>query len=349
MITKLLTPRPLSTDCEIKAGGQSLPFPLLLAMCLAAGSASAQTVLFNFPFNEGSGINVASTVNTLPGTLGLDGVTNSAPTFSTDSPSGSAGDYSIAFANVPVAYAGNRIHVTDPGMAIDITDPVTGTNRSFTFQCWVKFGQQPGARSTLFDNNGPGMKANIAIMGDRTVALTTYGIVDMTSKAKIVDDGMWHHMAVVHEDGVEVRFYVDGILGDTVPYTDGVKVGGSNPYFDSGGEVWDWPSYGDMVNPYVGKLDRMSLTRGIVAPNNLDWRPVPGVTPPAPTLASPKMAIEISWPTLPAGYVLQTTTNVASSNSWVNVPNSPSAVGVGTYYYYGPMSTPEKFYRLLKP
>jgi len=327
----------------------TLCLTLLLATGLAVVSASAQTLLFNFPFNEGTGTNITSTVNTLPGTLGRDGVTNSVPSFSTDTPSGLAGDYSISFANVAGDYQGNRVHVEDPGMAIDVTDPVTGTNRSFTFQCWVKFGAQPGARSTLFDHNGPGMKANIALMGDRSIALTTYGILDMTSNAKVVDDGMWHHIAVVHEEGVEVRFLIDGILKDTVPYTGGVKVGGPSTYFDMGMEVWDWPDFGSGVNPYVGKIDRMSLTRGIVAPNDLDWRPVTGVTPPAPSLNSPKPAIEISWPTLPAGYKLQTTTNLADPNSWVDVANSPSAVGPGMYYYYGPVSSPQRFYRLVKP
>jgi hypothetical protein len=349
MITKTQKPPALPTDCQMTFGWRNLRLTLLLVTGLAVVSASAQALLFNFPFNEGTGTNIASTVNTLPGTLGVDLVPNSAPTFSTDSPSGLAGDYSISFAYVAGDYAGNRIHVEDPGMAIDVTDPVTGTNRSFTFQCWVKFGAQPGARSTLFDNNGPGMKANVAILGDRSIALTTYGIVDMTSQARIVDDGLWHHVAVVHQDGLEVRFYVDGILGDTVTYTNGVNVGGPQAYFHMGMEVWDWPDYGSGVNPYVGKIDRMSLTRGIVAPNDLDWRPVPGVTPPAPSLGSPMPAIDISWPTTPAGYKLQTTTNLSDPNSWADVANSPSAVSPGTYHYYGPISSPQRFYRLFKP
>lgn len=52
-------------------------------------------------------------------------VADSAPTFSTDTPSGLAGDYSIAFASVVGDYTGNRIHVEDPGLAIDVTDPIT--------------------------------------------------------------------------------------------------------------------------------------------------------------------------------------------------------------------------------
>ena len=156
MTTKANTPPALNPDRQTPFGWRNLRLTLLSATCLAVGSASAQTLLFNFPFNEGSGTNISSTVNTLPGTLGRDGVTNSAPTFTTDTPSGQAGDYAINFAYIPGEYQGNRVHVEDPSVAIDVTDPVTGTNRSFTFQCWLKPGEQPGARSTLFDNNGPG-------------------------------------------------------------------------------------------------------------------------------------------------------------------------------------------------
>lgn len=332
----------------ISPGSPHLRLALLLAAGLVATSVSAQTTLFNFLFNEGTGTNINSSVNTLPGTLGVGGVADSVPTFSTDTPSGLAGDYSISFAEVAGAYAGNRVHVEDPGTAIDVTDPINGTNRSFTFQCWVKFGTQPGARSTLFDNNGPGLKANVAILGDRTLALTTYGIVDMSSKAKIVDDGLWHHAAIVHDDGIEVRFYVDGVLEDTVTYTNSVNISGPQMYFHMGMEVWDWPDYGSGVNPYVGKIDRMSLTRGIVAPNDLDWRPVPGVTPPPPTLGTPQPAIDISWPTLPAGYQLQSSSNVADTNSWTDVVNAPSAVALGSYHYYGPVTSSKTFYRLIK-
>ncbi len=311
---------------------------LLLAACLAAVSASAQTKLFEFGFNEGTGATTTSSINGIVGTLGVDGVTNSAPAFSSDSPSGRAGDYSILFAE------GNRIQASDPAAAIAFD----GTN-TFTFQAWVKFSGMANWRSMIFDNNGPGARFAVSIMADRTLSLTTYGFVDGTSKAKIPDDGMWHQIAVVHEDGVGIKYYVDGILGDRVDYTDGVKIGGPQTYFHVGGEVWDWPNYGDMYNGYVGKIDRMSLTKGVVAAGDLDWRPIPGVTPPAPSLSSPKPAIEISWPTFPAGYKLQSTTTVDDTNSWVDVPNSPSTVGPGTYYYYGPSSSPKKFYRLLKP
>ena len=562
---------------------ETLRLTFCLAACLAVASVSAQTLLFDFPFNEGTGTNVNSTTNALVGTLGVGLVdvgcdpfelpayqTNSDPSFSSDTPSGLAGDYSLAFDDIGVdlgcgpQYAGERVRVDDAGGVVDVADPA-GTN--FTFQCWVKLAAQPESRTTIFDCNAPGLRVNLGINGNRTLLFTATGIDDVTSTAEIVDDGGWHHIAMVHQDGVEVRFYIDGILRDAVTYTNGVQTGGSQAYFNIGGEVWDWPFLGSMVHPFIGNLDRISLTKGIVMANDLDWRSVPGVDPLAPSLGvgittitslppvisvnmtdggsngaqagntagavlagyweeiapsgtalgttdlnnlvdhsgaasgvgliqsaavggwwnsdaypsgfsgsygndmygnfadtdfaytytfsnvnagvgtlydvyiysargftntgvtqfdvngetkflanestvgdytesgwssqalaeanpdsgnyvrfqnvsldalvvgingledltsggisgsvsglqivsvgpgAPAEVIDISWPTLPAGYKLQSTTNISDTNSWVDVANSPSAVGTGAYHYYGTKSSPQMFYRLLK-
>ena len=60
---------------------------------------------------------------------------------------------------------------------------------------------------------------------DRTVFITTLGIADVPSAAAIPDDGAWHHIAVIHEAGLELRFYIDGALGSrgaalVEPYSD---------------------------------------------------------------------------------------------------------------------------------
>jgi Concanavalin A-like lectin/glucanases superfamily len=80
---------------------------------------------------------------------------------------------------------------------------------------------QPQNRSVLFANNGPGGAVTFSI-SNRNLFVTLLGIVDQPAKAPIPDDGGWHHVAVVHQNGKELRFYVDGILDDTVAYTGGV-------------------------------------------------------------------------------------------------------------------------------
>jgi len=251
-----------------------------------------------------------------------------APTWVTDSPSGRAGDYALEFSG------GRRVVVPDPDatLAFNPDDP------SFTIQAWVKFGPQ-AARAVLFFNNAPGGAVSFSV-NNRRVFVTTLGIVDQTSNAVIPDDGGWHHIAVVHQFPTELRFYVDGILGDTVPYTRGVIFTRTQTEFYLGSE----PTGG---LPYNGKMDRLMVTSGVVAPENLDFRPIPGVDPGAPELSIQTM-VEVSWPSLPAGYQLQVTTTPAVPASWTAAPGTPFTVD-GTYKYYAPVTAQQQYYRLVKP
>lgn len=251
-----------------------------------------------------------------------------APVFSTDSPSGRAGDFSL---NYPTATG--RVTVADPDTAIRFE------NGDFTIQAWVKFGPLP-ARAVLYFNNGPGGAVSFSVF-NREIFVTTLGVLDRDTNAAIPDDGGWHHLAVVHETGKEFRFYVDGILSDTIPYLGGVLIDvrtattffiGSEP----GGGL-----------PYVGKLDRLIVSKGMVPAAELDYRPIPGVDPDAPELTI-QSVVEVAWPSLPAGYVLQSTTTIGVPASWTNVPGTPQATA-GTYRFYFPVSSQQTYYRLFKP
>lgn len=252
-----------------------------------------------------------------------------APLWDTDSPTGSPTDRSLNFST-----AGMRAVIPDPNGSIALE---TG---DLTVQAWVKFGAQPAARSVILFNNGPGGAFSFSV-SNRKVFVTTLGIVDQPSNASIPDDGGWHHIAMVHENGKEFRFYVDGILGETVAYTRGVLIGvrtDTNMYLGSE------PNGG---LPYVGKLDRVIVTRGVVPADKLDFRPIPGVDPQAPALTIRSM-VEISWPSLPAGYQLQSTLTPENAASWANVAGTPTA-SEGTYRFYVPVSSDKSFYRLIKP
>ena len=249
------------------------------------------------------------------------------PRFSTDTPSGRAGDFSMEF--------------TTPGPRVTVPDPLTAIrldNGDFTIQAWVKFGPQ-AARAVLFFSNGPGGAVSFSV-NNRTVFVTTLGILDRDSSAAIPDDGGWHHIAVVHQAGVEFRFYVDGVLADTRAYTGGVLI---DTRTDTQFYIGSEPTGG---LPYVGKLDRLIVTKGIVPAEELDFRPVPGVDPGAPELTV-RTVVEVAWPTLPAGYVLQSSTNVEDPASWTDVPGTPQA-SEGNYRYYFPPTVPKTFYRLIK-
>jgi hypothetical protein len=251
-----------------------------------------------------------------------------APSFSSDSPTGGAGDYSMEF-SVP----GQRVIVPDLNTAIRLD------NGDFTIQTWIKFGPQ-AARAVLFFNSGPGAAVSFSVL-NRELFVTTLGILDRDSDAAIADDGGWHHIAVVHENGKEFRFYVDGILKDTKAYTGGVLI---DTRTDTQFYIGSEPTGG---LPFVGKLDRFTISKGMVPAEELDYRVIPGVDPEAPEL-SIQTVVEVSWPSLPAGYNLQSTTNIADPNSWVEVPGTPYAEE-GTYRFYFPITAERTFYRLHKP
>lgn len=250
-----------------------------------------------------------------------------APVFSSDSPTGGSGDYSMDFPT-----AGRRVVVSDPNLALNL-DP-----GDFTVQAWVKFGSQ-SSRAVLFFNSGPGGAISFSIL-DRKVFVTTLGILDQPSAAAIPDDGGWHHIAVVHVTGVEFRFYVDGVLGQTVPYTGGTLIGvRTDTEFYIGSE----PNGG---LPFVGKLDRLKISQGVVAAEDLDYRVIPGVDPEAPEL-SIRTVVEVAWPSIPAGYILQSTTDITASGSWATVPGTPTATE-GQFRAYFPVTPQQTFYRLVK-
>lgn len=288
------------------------------------------TTIVSYNFNEAAGPYASGGAVARPTISGTDFLAvQVAPKWDTDSPTGSATDRSLNFTT-----GGMRVVVPDPATAISLD---TG---DFTIQAWVKFGAQPGVRSVLFFNNGPGVAVSFSI-SNRKVFVTTLGIVDQPSNAAIPDDGGWHHVAVVHENGKEFRFYVDGILGDTVAYVRGALIGvRTDAQFTIGSE----PNGG---LPYVGKLDRLTVTRGVVAADKLDYRPIPGVDPAAPSLTI-RTVVEISWPSLPAGYQLQTTLTPENPGSWVAVVGTPTASD-GTYRFYVPVASEKSFYRLIKP
>jgi hypothetical protein len=253
------------------------------------------------------------------------------PTFTTDTPSGKPGDYALNFAS------GQSAYVPDPNKVLALVPSAP----SFTIQSWVKFDAQPGPRSVLFYNTGPGGSFSFSVTyPDRHVVVSTLGIVDQVSNAAIPDDGGWHHIAAVYESGKDFLFYVDGALSDTIPYTNGVLFTLTNTACIIGSEPG-----GDLQ--YVGSMDRLKVAAGVLTPDQLDYLPVPGVPlrPPVVTIAT---VAQVSWPGLPSGYVLQSNTNLNSPNNWITLTNKPFANN-GTYYLLFPTTSSAVFYRLVKP
>ncbi|MBI2949458.1 MAG: hypothetical protein HYY23_17610, partial [Verrucomicrobia bacterium] len=131
---------------------------------------AATTPVLNFDFNEPSTASVRESVNNLTGAPAVD-----PPTSITGSPSGSSGDRAINFE------AGQYLSVEDPATKMQL-DP---NNPSFTLQAWVKFSGNPAGRQVFFYSNGPGGAISFSVNTDRTVFVTTLGILDASSQAAI--------------------------------------------------------------------------------------------------------------------------------------------------------------------
>lgn len=229
---------------------------LATGLVLTGLSGQAQTPVLNFEFNEATADNITESIHGLVGAPVGD-----PPTMTDDSPSGVAGDRAIHFES------GQYINVPDPATVMQL-DP---NNPSFTLQAWVKFSGNPAGRQVFFYSNGPGGAISFSVNTDRSVFVTTLGILDANSAAIIPDDDAWHHIAVVHENGVELRYYVDGVLGDTRAYTSGVIFTRTQDFFMLGAE----PAGGLQ---YVGSLDRLKVTSGILTPDEFDSNPIVDVT-----------------------------------------------------------------------
>ena len=228
---------------------------LSAAVLTSTGPLSAATSLIEFGFDEGSGTQVLDSINSL---VGVPGSTTNAPTFVSESPSGKVGDTAIHFE------AGQYFTVNDP----DTRVMLNANNPSFTLQAWVKILGSPSGREVFFYSNGPGGALSFSVNTDRTVFVTTLGIADVSSQAAIPDDEAWHHIAVVHESGKELRFYVDGVLGDTVEYTSGVNFTRTQTLFSLGAE-WNG------ALQFIGSVDRLKISSEMLSAEQLDFKAVP--------------------------------------------------------------------------
>jgi len=114
-----------------------------------------------------------------------------------------------------------------------------------------------------YQNNAASPLPLNAMYQGSLLTVTTYGILDAHSNAVIPNDMKWHHIAAEHQQGVELRFYVDGQLGDHMDYTGGVRMADVLNFY-IGCEA-------GLGMTYTGFLDRLKITRGAVPQDQLDY------------------------------------------------------------------------------
>jgi hypothetical protein len=276
------------TTVELTLVGPPVAGPPIVVVTPPVTTPPAALTVFNF--NEGSGATVRSSDGRLTGTLTSTNTPVTPPIFSTDTPSGVAGDYSLQFT------LGKQVVVPDPNkvLALDTNSP------NFTVEAWLKFAT-PAARSVFFYNNGPGGAVSASVFTNRTAFVTTLGIVDQPSAAAIPNDNAWHHMAIVHDfTAKQIRFYVDGVLGDTRTNYTGNAANPGGVTFTRTNQVFYFGTENTGGLQYVGLLDRFRYTAAALTPAQMDTRAAttaqlgtpPVVTP--PVVAAPVTNVLIS-------------------------------------------------------
>ncbi len=156
-----------------------------------------------------------------------------------------------------------RVSVQDPEDAFQLDIDLL-----FTLEAYVKYDDLPQGRSIIFSYGVPGTGGySFSVTNDpRKVFVTTYGILDADNNSVIPDDGAWHHIAVVHDPAAaELRFYVDGELGDTLDYSGGVNFSLDRNALYIG--VEGFPGSNASVLPYRGYIDRVRLHTAVLTPD----------------------------------------------------------------------------------
>jgi endonuclease/exonuclease/phosphatase family metal-dependent hydrolase len=253
---------------------------------------------FYFPLDQGSGANVIDSMSGLRGTF-----TTGGPSWNGNSPTGHTNDFSLFFNGA------RRVTVVDTNQIIG----TNGVNDDYTLQAWMKVAVNyaPTERAVLFQyERRPGF--SLSINTNRTLHTTTFKIKDISSTATLPNDGEWHHVAVVHTDGANMKFYIDANLAATVAYTNGAGFRTDTALTIGSAESG--------ANPFMGYLDRVSFEERALTPAQFDFPAIPSLG-----IRKSGNALTVFWPTWKTGYALQMNSSLDSTN-WANISTQTQGV-----------------------
>ncbi|MEO6034398.1 MAG: LamG domain-containing protein, partial [Verrucomicrobiota bacterium] len=289
-------------------------------------------VLINIPLNEGSGTNINEVTYGLKGAF----ITNN-PSWTSDTPSFAQNDFAVS-----IGGAGRKGLILDTNLAtaghfITLGPDNGGSNGDYTLQAWVKLplGFEPATRMIIFSYEGvPGFV--FSINTGRTLHTTTFGLNDVTSTTVVPNDNQWHHVAVAHQNGVGMKFFLDGALNSETAY---VRGPGARTSFtiSVGGSV------GNLNNSFTGTIDRILVRKGALDASQLDFPAPVGLS-----ILRNGNSVTLTWATAATGYVLQSAPALSSSGTvWSDEPGTPVVNGASTSSTVT-IESGSKYYRLRK-
>lgn len=163
---------------------------------------------------------------------------------------GHDGTFQALVAEVPLwvdGWKGGGLWFDGIGALLNV-GPLPVEGDPMTVMAYVQAEWDLGTPRNVFSgNNGFAMP-----IGDEPSALDfgKGGVDHVGSDDLIADDGEWHHVAVVYDDGDEVHFFIDGVADSGNPKTYTTK-------FDPG--VTYWVGGTDKYNKFLGSIDEAAL------------------------------------------------------------------------------------------
>lgn len=173
-----------------------------------------------------------------------------------NTPSGKPGDRAIRF-------NGSGAIVVDDhdGRVLDLS-----SGQPITMEVWLYPEEEVTFWTGLVQYGQLGEGYKIGIRYEKEFVFTLLGSVDISTRSILIEpDGQWHHLAAVWEPGIGVTFYHNGEETDYIEQSRGMIV----PIIK---ELWIGSEYGPS-NGFACTLDRVRISEGAVAPNDLDSDP----------------------------------------------------------------------------
>ncbi len=228
----------------------------LFAVVFALGTARADVVGFWTFDDVQNSVITDQSGNGFHGRLGRPVDRSNDPVPSENTPSDNPGDHAIQ------VNGSGGVVVGDYGQQIlDLSE-----GQPITMEVWL-YPEEPVTDWTglvQYGQSGQGYK--IGIRGNGEFLFTLLGVVDVsTSMIYIEPDGEWHHLAAIWEPGIGVTFYHNGEEMDFVSETRDMIVPAAK-------ELWIGVEHGAQYG-FACTLDRVRISDGVVAPEDLDSDP----------------------------------------------------------------------------
>ena len=194
--------------------------------------------------------------NGLDGRLGRPVDRTNDPVSSENTPSGKPGDRSIQ-----VNGSGGVVVGDYEQQILDLSD-----GQAITMEVWLYPEEVVTDWTGLVQYGQSGQGYKIGIRGNGEFLFTLLGVVDVSTPTIYIEpDGQWHHLAAIWEPGIGVTFYHNGEEMDFVAETRDMIVPAAK-------ELWIGVEHGAQYG-FACTLDRVRISEGVVAPEDLDSDP----------------------------------------------------------------------------